>query len=311
MSARSKATIKGEFLSPYGSDLPTISVRLPGFDGPRPLLSLVLTILAGQPSETIQSHLSMGLLASPSSRDAVDELLRDPQAIGFAEASMVETMRNLADLWIDSGKSRSDPDVDTPSERNVEDVLPGQHVSLFWRLNNDLLNNLPRQIGMMRDGKQGIKEALPSFKDDGARSALDLPLESFSRRLAMYWFSKLLDSRYSRHLARCDKCKGYFAYDRAPKRTIKYGIFCPQCKGSGSVKRTQSTRNRRNQQRIEFAASVWEQWKPMRSYGNRSNWVANKVNVTLKQTLTGRWVTQHQQDIEAEVERRNHATGKG
>ncbi len=315
MPLRHRAPAASELLSPYGwTNVKSVPVRTPGYDGPRPLLSLVLMILEGKVSKTIQQHLELFFDMSSRGSDEYEVLLSHPRALKSAEVAMVTTMRQLADLWIDSGKNPTDRTVDTPADRNVEDVLPGQHVSLLRRINSGLLSQVPQWIGMTRDGRLATKWDLPSLESVGGMDELDAPLEVFGRRMAMYWFIKLLDSPYSRNLARCDSCSIYFAYERAPKRTIKNGIFCSECKGSGSVKRTQSTRDRRNQRRVEIAASFWEQWKPDSRQGKQSTWVAGKVNARLMQlqelqiVITGRWVTQHQQEIELEVGRRNHAT---
>ena len=63
---------------------------------------------------------------------------------------------------------------------------------------------------------------------------------------------------------------------------------------------------------IQLAADFWIKWKQPR-HGERSKWVAKKLNEYSPHwtaPITGRWVTQHQQEIEAEVERRDK-TGKG
>jgi hypothetical protein len=86
----------------------------------------------------------------------------------------------------------------------------------------------------------------------------------------------------------------------------------------------ESTRKKRTNELVGFAAEVWEQWKPNSRHGSRSKWIAEQVNrrtakieaksgkksECLFSVITGRWVTQHHTEIEAEVERRNHATRK-
>jgi hypothetical protein len=68
-----------------------------------------------------------------------------------------------------------------------------------------------------------------------------------------------------------------------------------------------STRENRKKQLVELAAELWTKWKPIAQYGDRSKWVAERMNKkqrTLGTFITGKWVTQHQEEIKAEAERR-------
>jgi hypothetical protein len=72
-----------------------------------------------------------------------------------------------------------------------------------------------------------------------------------------------------------------------------------------------ATRENRTKQMVELAAESWVKCKPMRQHGKRSKWVAKWVAAKMNKTLsrrggkiTGKWVTQHQQEIEAAAERR-------
>jgi hypothetical protein len=64
---------------------------------------------------------------------------------------------------------------------------------------------------------------------------------------------------------------------------------------------------------IEWAADNWPKWT--KRSGVRSEWVAEQVNKRVERqpiswdTIKGNWVTWHQAEIEAEVERRNYAKG--
>jgi hypothetical protein len=63
---------------------------------------------------------------------------------------------------------------------------------------------------------------------------------------------------------------------------------------------------------IGWAADAWAKWKPGNRFGNRTDWVVQKVNAKLspnQKRIKVNWVSWHQTEIEIEVERRNHAKG--
>jgi hypothetical protein len=255
----------------------------------------------------------LALRVSRSNPDAVEKVLADSHLMSIAERSMVVLMRELADLWIDSGKCPSNGSYDTPADRNVEDIPAGRTWSLFQRVDSEFLVENPQWPELRRDGTLGYNAAPPRF-EGASLEGTDWhgPLKHFGRQTAFYWFLRLLNSPHSRHIARCDKCRSYFAYERARKRTAENGVFCSKCKKTGSVKRVQSTRERRIRVRVGLAAVAWEQWKPTTRFGSRAEWVAQKVNTKWKETpelITRNWVTRHQTEIEAELERRNHGKG--
>ncbi len=291
-------------------------LRLPGFIGSRPLLSFVLTVLKGKNQRVIRDHLMLNLQFDLQSfpieaSERITQLRSDSQWIGVAAKKMIETMRLLADLWIDSGKSGLNREVDTPLDRNVEDVLPGNQVSLFRLIDIHLFDHYPRYTGMRRDGTQRVKGNYPRFDTlDLMSYGLQGAMETYGQRYAMYYFANLLDSPYSRHIARCDSCESYFTYQRAPRRSIMCGVFCANCKDKGSVRRNQSSRQRRTRNLVTLAADVWDRWRPNSHDGPRSTWIAARLNRKQPAGITGRWVTTHQQEIEAEVRRRKDAKGK-
>src|SRR5579872_5357830 len=97
----------------------------------------------------------------------------------------------------------------------------------------------------------------------------------------------------------------YYVRARLRKADIKRGTHCRDCAGVGSAERTRASRAASKRKLIEHAATLWSEWKPERRYGSRSKWVAYKM----KAGFTGRWVSQHRVEIEAEVERRAPAKG--
>ena len=211
------------------------------------------------------------------------------------------TLRSLTDQWIDSGKDRQDAIVDEPHRRTIlwcstrfpEPIF--ETLRMFWE------RNRPRVI-VGSDGRSTLRPEPKAFLNPE-----DLSLEA--RERAIYCFQRLLDSPIRERLCRCDGCRAYFVRARTPKRNTPMfrGVFCPNCKGKGSVQRMNSTRENRKKQLVELAAELWTKWKPIAQYGDRSKWVAERMNKkqrTLGTFITGKWVTQHQEEIKAEAERR-------
>ena len=183
---------------------------------------------------------------------------------------------------------------------------------LFYRL----LGNDARWPEIHEDGTQSLRELVFGFTAESAPSGYRVALHEFGMKVAMYWFAKLLDSPFSRLLTRCDDCGTYFAYERTPSREIHGGIHCTECKQHGSAKRMQFTRERRTKELVGFAADFWRQWKPNSQHGPRSKWIADRVNRRTDQIgakagrngeshfprITGRWVTEHSEEIQERAE---------
>lgn len=214
---------------------------------------------------------------------------------GVRSQRTVETfrsaLRGLVDAWIESGRGSNG--VDCPRERAVRRNV--QFVLLGYSKRNAVRWNY-------RDGRLRIYATLRSHGNQ-EQDAFDA---------AALLFILLLDSPGRARLARCDDCGTYFLRRRTPKKDtpIKRGSFCPEHKGKGSAKRTEKSRESRKNELIKRAADLWLKWKPARRYGKRSVWVADMVNQDLPdgaEAITGKWVTQNQQKIEAEAEGRNHA----
>lgn len=312
----------------------------PGHARPRFWLSFVLKMLAGNDSGMTEMHLSVSD-AQWEFKKAWDRVFADPLSRQIVKNSMITMMRYLADLWIDSGKSgEGENRVDNPSRRNVEYRTPAGTPSreipvsggnaipipthepisdLFYRL----IGNETRLPQIHKDGTQSLKEQLFGFNLKTFDPDYRFKLRDFGMKAAMYWFAKLLDSPFSHRLARCDDCGTYFAYERAPRTDIKGGSHCRNCKKCGSAKRMKSTRDKRIAEMVRFAAEFYGQFKP-NSRQPLTKWIAEHVNRRTESirakagkqrmshypAITGRWVTQHQAEIEAEVERRSHATRK-
>jgi hypothetical protein len=233
-----------------------------------------------------------------------------------------EYPRSFGEISLDAGQSVLEIDAlykETPRLGwNAFPISSGETISeLFYRL----VGNEKRWPQIHKDSIQSLKELIFGFNLETFNSAYRLALHIFGTKVAMYWFAKLLDSPFSRLLARCDDCGTYFAYERAPRTDIKGGTHCRNCKGCGSAKRMNRTRDKRNDSLVRFAAEFYGQFKP-NSRQPRTKWIAERVNRRTESVrakagkegmshypaITGRWVTQHLTEIEEEVERRKHAT---
>jgi hypothetical protein len=328
---------------------PPVITKFPGHEGPRPILSFVLKTLAGEDSGMTEMHLSIPRgWRTPDEGKFFKKVFADPLAPEIARNSMIAMMRYLADLWIDSGKSgEGESRLDNPSCRNIlytppseasqillnidpsnEEPIPGFDAFLIpvglpiSNLFYQLIGNDARWPEIHEDGTQSLKELVFGFTTENAHSGYRFLLHWFGMKVAMYWFAKLLNSPFSRQLARCDDCGGFFAYERAPKKEIRGGTHCANCKGRGSAKRMESTRIRRLNEMVRLAAEVSERYRPD-SRQPRTKWIAEQVNrrtvkVGVKAgkqkkshypLITGRWVTEHLKQIEEEIERRKNAKG--
>ena len=296
---------KGDTLSPISGQARIATVRslMPGFKKePRPLLSFILRVLDGKHRQMVRRHLEdfwrLDFQISTPEIDAIQEqLANDPALFSNATDGMVAAMREMADMWIDSGKSRMDPDVDTPADRNVEDRLPGREYSLAQLIYSALLRTHPVYKEMYRDGSTKIVERFPTFQPSEVWN-LDKALKAYGTAWAAFHFSRLLDSPDSHSLSRCDHCKSYFAYERARLRTVKHGVFCAKCTAKGSVKRTEGSRNAR----FDTAARAWIDYEGRPHRMSQREWVAGEVNKCHGTAFGVRWVSQNLAKIEKRVE---------
>jgi hypothetical protein len=301
---------EGELLSPLkGMPDYTHHLRAPGFDGPRPLLSFILRVLAGDRC-LIDEHLTFFMVwfefqceggLNPEI-NALERAIEDKSSImSYAIDGMGETMWRLTDMWIDSGKSLMDPDVDSPADRNVEDVLPGQSWSLFEEIRGLLFARHPFYASQRRDGSLGIGDEVPRFSETHADRSREDRLKEYGAMFAAYWFVKLLDSADAGRIARCDSCKAYFSFERVRRSPTKRGVFCSRCRAvKGSKKRTEVSRAKR----IDTAARAWCDWATKHEGTPEPQWIASQVNEAHQTSFGRRWVSQHMAQIQQRVERR-------
>ena len=177
-------------------------------------------------------------------------------------------MRSSADMWIDSGKSGTKHDEDTPKDRKVDVILPGRDYSLYDMMRVRLFWSVPQYMDMLSDGTRHVNGTSPRFDRSRPETELKVELVDFGARFALYEFAGLLNSEASRRIARCDNCKVYFAYKRARLRgTNTRGVYCPKCRPVGGTKRKQESRKARFKYAAignsivstgRYAAKLWE-----------------------------------------------------
>lgn len=250
----------------------------------------------------LNGKIRKGLLESQAGAEGNPQEIKDAAVFVF-----LKHLRNLVDQWISSGKNVDHIEAEDPWRRCVywsSTAHPKPIVDALSRYTNvcapELLfgPNSQIEIGMLPKSRQ--------------LRPLDV---AWSR--AVWWFVMLLDSPGRERLFSCDSCGKYFVRVRAPKKEtlIYHGTYCKSCKDKGKdrARRTVESRNRRTEEKIRWAADAWSKWKQDRRHGKRSEWVAEQVNKNLLlrgESIKGNWVTRNQNEIEAEVERRNYATGK-
>jgi len=206
-------------------------------------------------------------------------------------------LRELVDGWIESGRRDN---LDRPLERTA----PRRELERF-------MVKYPPVAKLASDSRmvlfiQAPKEHRASAQDH-----------------ALYWFAMLLDSPTRERLSKCEKCGVYVMRNRMPRKghPIKRGVFCKTHRGKARARSMKDTRKGRTNELVFLAAKFWPARNAQMDHKTRSKYVATKMNGQLpvwaaqyfqnrNGTATGRWVTEHRKDIEAEVERRSHATRK-
>jgi hypothetical protein len=228
------------------------------------------------------------------------ERLRRALGDKTVERDFVSVLRELTNAWIESGVQGQ---VDDPFERAVPTQV-GKFAAKY------------RPVIRLVDGR--VRYSTCSPEPSGAKDP-----ESAARDYATYWFIHLLDSPMRERLSRCEDCGLYFLRERMPKRgyPIKRGMFCKKHRDRARARSMTSTRIGRTDELVRLAAKFWLEWNSQKGQQTLSKWIAAKMNRQLPAwagkyfqnrdgTATGRWVTEHCQDIEAEAKRRKHATRK-
>jgi hypothetical protein len=266
---------------------------------PRWRLDKVLEILAENISD---NDVPLFVTCShPGGPDLMEyqEMAQRPETMQIVKDSMSETMRTLVDCWILSGKNTSG--TDRPLDRKVNWTSPAFPVPLERAF--CALITWPGEgpiEEMQPDGKRRLVHYFPRLDNaistmHGVGLGWSYALREHGKRLAMFYFAELLDSPYSYHIARCDGCKGYFAYERKPRRSISRGTFCKSCPSSASKLRTQAYRDGEREELRALAVKFWPQWTE-RKHPNRAFWIAQQMNAKRKATerrITQKWVSRN------------------
>jgi hypothetical protein len=228
-----------------------------------------------------------------------------PEALKRADARFLESFRALANQWIDSG---IDNEVESPLTRDVRKVPPGYREPLFDILSRWLNRNMPLPA-LMNTGRIAIWAQAPNYQTTDEKGLVqNRDPEEYAEECAIYHFKELLETPGAHRLARCanPKCQRLYLRRRLRKKEIKRGTFCVECAGKGSQVRTRATRENRRRMLIALAADYWGEWEAGRKRGERSSWIALKVNRRsgMKGTrppITGKWVSQNRTEIEREI----------
>lgn len=236
-----------------------------------------------------------------------------------ARLAFTLSFRLLVDAWIDSAKTK---DGEQPWKRvfplpYLQDYLDRNPLHLNVGEEGPYLVLLPNVWPKPKQPSAFIWEALTvelrkQVGDEKARfEQFMLEVMPFAWDAAVAMLLQLLDSSERTRLFHCDGCGTYFMRARTPKRDVLIyrGSWCVRCKGKGAAARTEESRKIRTKQMVEWAADAWTEWRPNQpqKYGERAEWVAQRVNKRLPadwSEIARNWVTHHQDEIEAEVERR-------
>jgi hypothetical protein len=227
------------------------------------------------------------------------------------DAAVAEFKRALGDLvdqWLASGRDTNDPEVDSPSSRNIT-WTSGRYPTPLFKTLRKFWDRHQKETEAVINGTH----TAPLFFKVGipdTTAPQDAP--SAARDRAVFEFSRLLASRSPERLFRCDGCGEYFAKRRAPRKDtpIFHGSYCGKksCRISGGAKRTKEKRLRELNQKLALAATLWLQYGP-RDPKARSVWIADQMTRRHHMAMRGKWVTQHSAEIEKRALKRENRNG--
>lgn len=234
-----------------------------------------------------------------------------PQQIKRGNEVFTKAFRALVNQWIDSGKDARG--IESPLRRYVNKAPRGYTEPLLEVLRLWLVRNMPKLV-LMQSGKVAIAVQPPNHWELDEHGLVKyLEPGKYAKECAIFHFKELLDTPGANRLARCNnpECsRPYYLRRRLPRKAeIKRGTYCGNCAGAGSMKRTKVSREVRRQKLVNLAADSWNDWKPTRLHGKKSDWVAQQMNKQSDSAITGRWISRNLKAIEIEVERRKHAKG--
>jgi hypothetical protein len=257
------------------------------------ILAAMVNQLNLQPSEAILMFVHM-----------CPKVSREPECLAQAGAAFYSTLHNSIDQWIASGRSGGGQGVESVADRSVRVVPFGYYRPLGDFLDEWLSRNtLPQTVN--ENGQRTTPRPFVDF-----RRLRTAPAE-VGQNYAVWWFLHLMGSPSRYRLAHCmnSECGDYFAYERTPRRLIKRGTFCPDCKGRGAALRRDRSREERTRVIVEAAANAWDKWKWSRRHPDRRAWVAQRVGELTGIEIERRWISRNLDVILKRVEGQRNAKG--
>ena len=257
------------------------------------ILAAMVNQLNLQPSEAVLMFVHMCPRAS-----------REPECLAQAGDAFYSTLHSSIDQWIASGRSGEAQAIESVADRSVRVVPFGYRRPLGDFLDKWLSRNtLPQTVN--EKGQRTTPQPFVDFRELRTAPA------KVGQNYAVWWFLHFMGSPSCYRLAHCKnpECGDYFAYERTPRRLIKRGTFCPDCKGHGAALRRDRSREERTRVIIETAASVWDAWKRSRRHPDHRAWVAQRVQELTGIEIERRWISRSLQVILRKVEERRNAKG--
>jgi hypothetical protein len=223
-----------------------------------------------------------------------------PDYLEFTVNEMCSMMRLLSDLWIDSGKEAADNgDIqDNPKKRSIDAELPESKGTLHHLLDLHFLNVCAPLRRIKSDGTQELIDVLPELNETNElRWGSKAAFRAYGAALAAFRFSRLLKTKYSRCLSRCDFCGRHFAYNRPRLREVIHKVNCPDCKGRASMERADLVLNRLRAEKYETAAKAVQSFRSSRRKGEEWRCAVRAVNSKYRTTYGRRWYTTNKAEI--------------
>jgi hypothetical protein len=129
---------------------------------------------------------------------------------------------------------------------------------------------------------------------------------------AVIFFHAFMKAPWRYRLEKCKRCHNYFVLKVNPSKTpYVRGMHCSECMSPASAEASAKTKQAgREQQLLGLTAGVWFSWRPAPRFGERNEWVANRVNASLgRKEIQRNWVTRHEKEIIAEAKKRHGQSG--
>jgi hypothetical protein len=198
-------------------------------------------------------------------------------------------LRSLVDEWLDSARSKND--CEDPHKR-----LPGPFgkaaLAEFWSS-----NKVTQYIG--EDGE--LELIFPPERRTLSAEGKEDPVADSEHEALRLFSCFMVEPRLKERFAKCRKCGIYYCTLRKLADIYMKGTYCESCRSQVTAKRSQSDRRSKWKNKIlTLAAKIWPLWKSRAQQGERSAWVAERVNKKLawhEQRIRKNWVTRNEGEI--------------